>query len=751
MPRSRASSHPPPLAEAKLAAPRLRAELVQRARLVRSLDAGHGGSLTLVTAVAGYGKSTAVRAWCASRNVPFAWLTLDEGDNDPVRLWRYLATAVDRVREGLGRTALQRLAVSGGAVEVGIDELMNGIETYGRELVIVLDDLQVIHDERCLESLDYLLEHLVSNVRVVAITRGDPRLALPRLRARGALSELRAEELAFTTEEAIELLVVRGGVLLERPEIEALRGRTEGWPAALYLALLWLRDVDDPAAAIREFGARHRFVADFLANEVLGGLETDLRGFVSRVSVLGRVTPPLVDAVLERGDSAAMLAELERSNLLVRRLERGNWYSIHSLLAEYAALQLAAEDPGTIPDLHRRAVRWLREHDMPVEAIEHAAAAGEHAVVAELLVERHLSMLRNGNTATLLTWVQTLPNDCVAVHPELAAAGATAAAALGRRGLERRRLLHLADRARVEHPERWTPYAEAVTAMVRASMVDGDVEGAVSAGRRAVALSAAEDEVAVAALAGYAGALYLAGAIDEAWAAASQAIEHPGAEQRPGTTLARSTLALIAVDRGWLDTARGQVEAAKATAGRLGVARTWIGANVTVALGVLLTAEGKLGDAERELSGAEQFFRDDVASLHHAWLLVLLARVRCRRGRLDAAEDMLRAAIEEIGQLGDCGRIPSLISEVEREVDEAAARALEGVVLETPTGAELAVLRLLSSDLTTRQIGTALFLSPNTVRTHARALYRKLGVNSRSDAVARAEALGLLDGTQSPG
>jgi len=718
---------------------------------MRSLDAGQDAALTLVAAPAGYGKSTAVRAWCASKNAPFAWVTLDAGDNDPVRLWRYVATAVERVRGGLGRTSLQRLAVSGGAVEAAIDELINGITAYGGEVVIVLDDLHVLHDEQCLGSLDYLLEHLVSTTRVVAITRSDPRLALPRLRARGALCELRADELAFTTGEANELLVARGGISLEQPEIDALRRRTEGWPAALYLALLWLRNLDDPSSAVREFGARHRFVADFLADEVLGALEADLRGFVSRASVLGRFTPPLCDAVLERVDSTAVLAELERSNLFVRRLERGHWYTIHSLLAEYATLQLASEDPDAIRNIHQRAATWLRDHGMPVEAVGHAAAAGDHAVVAELLVEHHLTLLRSGNAATLLKWVRTLPDDCVAERPELAAAGATAAATVGQHGLERRRLLHLADRARTEHPERWTPYAEAVAAMVRASMVDGGVESAVSAGRRAVALSASEDDVAVAALAGYAGALYLAGAIDEAWAVASLAVEHPDAERRPGTALARSTLALVATEREWLEAARGHAESAKSMVGRIGINRTWLGANAAAALGVLFTAEGQHGEAERELAGAEHFFRDEIASLHHAWVLVLLARVRSRRGRLEEAQATLRAAIDELAQLGDCGRVPSLIAEVEREVGAARARALEGAALEAPTGAELAVLQLLPSELTTRQIGSALFLSPNTVRSHARVLYRKLGVNSRSEAVARAEALGLLDGTQSSG
>jgi LuxR family maltose regulon positive regulatory protein len=734
----------PPLAEAKLAAPRQLDELVSRPRIERALDAGRDAVLTLVSAPAGYGKSTAVRAWCASRGAPFAWVTLDAGDNDPVRMWRYVATSVDRVREGLGRAALQRLARAGDAIEVAIDELMNGIAAYGSELVVVLDDLHLVTQRPCLELLEYALEHEPATAQVVAITRIDPQIALPRLRARGVLCEVRADELAFTRNEVRELLVDGAGIALGEEEIDELRDRTAGWPAALYLAGLWLRNVEDRPAAVRAFGARHRFVADFLASEVLGALDEERRDFVLRASVLGRFTPQLCDGVLERSDSAEVLAELERSNLFVRRLERGNWYRIHSLLAEYAILQLASANAEAARTIHRRAAIWLHRRGMAVEAAEHASAAGEHGLVAELLREYHLAFLRAGSARTLLRWARTLPDDVLTEHPDVAAAGATAAATVGGQGLERRRLLRLADRARTEHPEAWTPYAEAVSEMVRATTLDGGVAGAVASGRRAVELSEGEDEVLVAALAGYAMAQYFAGDLDEAWSAALRAVEHPDAERRPGAALARSSLALVAANHGWLDAARGHAESARSMVGRVGISRTWLGANVAAATGVLLMAEGRFADAERELSQAEHFFRDEVASLHHAWLLVLLAHARCGRGRLDEADATLRRATDELDQLRDGGRVSSLATEVSHELEEARGRAREGEVLETPTDAELAVLRLLASDLSTRQIGGELFLSPNTVRSHTRALYRKLGVSSRPHAVARATALGLL-------
>jgi ATP/maltotriose-dependent transcriptional regulator MalT len=743
----------PPLAEAKLAAPRLRTDTVPRPRILAALDAGDEAALTLVAAPPGYGKTTAVRAWCASRDAAVAWVTLDAGDNDPARLWTYVATAVDRVRDGLGRRALKRLRIAGGPIESPIDELMNGMAVFGAELVIVLDDVQAVTDTECLASIDSALERLPPTVRVIVISRTDPALALASLRARGALAELRADELAFTTAEARELLVERRRVDLGPGDVETLVRRTEGWPAALLLASIWLRRVDDPHRAVREFGGGHRFVADYLSQVALATLGEDVRSFLLGASVLGRFTAELCDAVLERSDSASLLAELERSNLFVIRLEHGGWLRVHALLAEFARFQLTALDPDAAPAIHRRATAWLRARRLPVEAVEHAVAAGDHEVVAQILLEHHLSLINSGAARTLLRWANTLPDEQLVACPDVAVGAATAALLVGRQTVARRRLLQLVDRAGAERPGRLSPYAEAVAGMVRASAIDGHIDDAVAAGRRAVDVAqAGEDVVLVAALAGYARALYLAGRLDEAWAAALRAVEHPDAERRaPGHAHARSTLALVAADRGRLESARTHAEKAKSIVGGIGSGRSWLGANASVALGVVLTGEGGHAEAERELASAERFLRDEVATVQHAWLLVLLAGVRCRRGRLDEAEATLRRAREAMSELAASGRVASLAEEVDRDIARATTRAGGGAVLEPPSEAEIAVLRMLASELSARQIAAELYLSANTVRSHTRALYRKLGVSSRADAVARAGALGFRDHARSPG
>ena len=741
------------LVEAKLAAPSVRHGLVDRPRVRRALDAGRGALLTVVAAPAGYGKTTEVRAWCADLDAALAWVSLDAGDNDPVLLWRYVATAVDRVRSGLGRGAVRRLSVAGSPIEVAVDELMNDVATLGGELVVVLDDVHEVISEECLSSIDYALGHLPANAHVVLITRVDPALRFARLRAAGALVEVRGTELAFTAAEAHELLVGLGQLELGAEEIDVLVERTEGWPAALVLAWLWLRTVEDPARAVRAFGGDHRFVADYLSSEVLATLDEDDRAFLHGAAVLGEFTAELCDRVLDRTDSAARLAELGLSYQFISRSDRGGWFRVHSLFAEYAQAQLAPLDADAPRAIHRRAAEWLRSQGLAVQAVEHAAAAGDDQLVAALLVEYHLHLIRGGAGRTLLRWVRTLPEERIVEHPELAVGAATAAMLVGGSTLAQRRLLALADRAGGERPDQHNAYVEAAARLVRAVTIDRGVRQAVLDGRRAVALAESDaNEILTAALTSYARALFFAGELDEASAVAVRTLEHPAIERAvPSLVVARSTLALVAIERGRLASARDHAEKAKAAVGRIGTSRSWLGANASAALGALLAAEGNLVEAEHELASAERFFRDEVATLHHTWLLVLLARVRLRRGRLAEAEATLRSAKEALGELSDSGPVPALAEEVEQELAAASGRASRGQLLEPPSEAELAVLRLLASDLTNRQIGERLFLSTNTIRSHKRALYHKLGVHSRTDAIARATALGLLGQAQSSG
>jgi LuxR family transcriptional regulator, maltose regulon positive regulatory protein len=742
----------PPLVESKLAAPRQRSGMIRRRRVMEILDRGADAAVTLVAAPPGYGKTTAVRAWCAESNTALAWVSLDVGDNEPARLWTYLATAVDRVRQGLGRRALKRLRGTGVALDVVVDEVMNGIAEFGGPITLVLDDLHTVIDSECMASLDLAIAHLPANARLIVITRADPALDIPRLRACGDLAELRQSDLAFTTGEARELLVERGGLDLADEQVEVLLERTEGWPAALYMAVLWLRSVDDRDRAVMDFGGDHRYVAEYLGHEVLGALDDDREWFLLRIAVLGSFTSALCDAALGRSDSAEMLADLHESNMFVQGLERREWFRVHALFAQFAVARLAELDPAAPREIHQRAAHWLRSRGLIVEATEHAAAAEDHEFLAEMLSEYHLALIRNGRAGTLLRWVWTLPDAQIARHPDVALAAAVAATMVGRLTLQRRRLLALAERARVEHPEAFGQYEASVMAMARAAGMDDGVSDAVAHGHEAVQLAReGADEVLVAAYAALARACYFAGDLDGAWAAASRAAEHPRAAQRaPGYSVARATLALVAADRGHLTSARAHAETARAQVGKITSSRSWLGSIAAEAMAAVLSGEGDLAGAERELAYADRFHDDELATVQHAALLVRLADIRRRRGRLTEAESTLSLAREELAELDDSGTVPSAAQAAEHELEETRRRASGGEILERPSEAELAVLRLLATNLSARQIGEQLYLSPNTVRSHIRAIYRKLGVGSREEAVARANAVGLLGETYSP-
>ena len=389
-----------PLSEAKLAAPSVRPGTMDRPRIRSVLDRDDV-ALTLVAAPPGYGKTTAVRVWCAGVDAALSWVTLDPVDNDPVSLWSYVATAVDRIREGLGRRALQRLNAGMSSSEDAVEELLNGMAAFGAPIVLVLDDLHTVTSPECLGSLDHAISHLPPNVRLFAISRTDPALDLARLRVSQALVELRAAELAFTPTEAHDLLVARGQLKIAKPQVDELVERTEGWPAALVLAGLWLRTRDDPDAVVRDFRGDHRLLAEYLSREVMASMDHDQRTFMLTAAVLGEVTPDLCDAVLGRTDSAAILSDLEHSNLFVQRLERGAWYRVHPLFAEYARAQLADAEPDAPARIDTHAARWLRERGLVIEALEHASAAGDHEMVAELVHEHHLApdQERNGPDA----------------------------------------------------------------------------------------------------------------------------------------------------------------------------------------------------------------------------------------------------------------------------------------------------------------------------------------------------------------
>jgi LuxR family maltose regulon positive regulatory protein len=742
------------LIESKLRQPRPLLSVLARRRLDLLLDRAFEGSLALVCAPAGYGKTVAIRAWLADDEIPAAWVSVDSGDNDPARLWTYVATGVSRLRDGFAATALERLDTASPAIESAIDSLAADLEAGGQRVAIVLDDVHRIEDDACIRSLHYAARALPPNVALVLATRTEPAVALARMRSQGALTEIRAPALAFTAIETRALLRGFDGISLTTEQADLLHARTEGWPAALHLAAVWLRGVEDRDAALQRFAGHHDAVSEYLAQEVLDGLDAETQSFLLRTSVLPRFCAELCADVLDEPDAMGRIACLERRNLLLVALDdRHEWFRYHALFAEFLSHRLWALDPDDATARHRRAAAWFLARELVEDAVEHARACGDHETVARVLAEHHLGLSRRGRQVTLLRWVDSLPDEVLLAHPTVIVGAALNAGSIGRPAVEVRRRLALAERAGECHPELWTGYEEAAACIVRAVFTEEDVGLAARAAARAVELTrVAAPQLLIVALAVLAHAELLAGRLHEAQRAGEEAIDHPAAIRRPfGYISALGTLAMVAVERGELHRARALADAALTTVRDTGLLNTLPAARAQLADAIVARAEGDVARAHRSATRALGVRDAFDGGAQQAWMLLVLADACGARGQLARADRLLAEAREMLARCCDAGRVPQIADAVADTLAHHRRNGRNTPPAESPSPAELAVLRYLPSELSTRDIAAELFVSINTVRSHLRALYRKLGVSSRDEAVARAGALGLLDEADSSG
>jgi LuxR family maltose regulon positive regulatory protein len=562
---------------------------------------------------------------------------------------------------------------------------------------------------------------------------------------------LRAQDIAFTSEEARELLVERVGIPVSMEDVERLVERVEGWPAGVSLAALWLAGHDAPSEGIRQFSADHRHVADYLTSEVLDTIDDETRSFLLRTSILDRFTAPLCDAVLGTKSAAGVVAEIERSNLFLVALDaRGVWYRYHHLFRQLLRIELAATSPQAVPELHRRAAGWFRANGLLEEALAHAAAVDE-TELAKLLTAEHLALLRSGKFDVFMDSLDQLPDEQLERSPVLAAAGAIAGGVIAQPAAKWRRLARIAEENRHSLPDPERHYVEVVVALARAVLLDEDLESALGHATRAVAVARGHvDELAVIALASLAYANYLRGDVTAAREAAEEAAAQPAASRQPhGQVHAHALLALLACDAGHPHAAEAEARRTVMRSRELGLSGILSAGMAHHALGQALLELGQAHDAERELERAETLRRALEPRLDHVHSLLVLAQARIARGRLALAASELEVAREQLDAFTDVGRLAALAEEVEAQLHEARAGSEKTV--EPPSPAELAVLRLLSTDLSQREIGDELFLSMNTVKTHTRNLYGKLGVSSREAAVRQANAVGLIGDGGSPG
>ncbi len=397
--------------------------IVVRSRLIDQLNSAASSKLILVSAPAGFGKTTLLSEWMESYARPVAWLSLDEGDNDPVRFLAYLIAALRTVQPELSSELLDMFKTPNPPpMQSALTALINQIIETKDTFILVLDDYHEISSQPVHDMMAFFLEHLPDSVRVIITTRMDPPLPVARLRGKGQLAELRAADLRFTPDEIALFLSRFTGQTFSAGDIDALAARTEGWIAGLKMAAVSLRGRDDVEKYIRAFTGSNRYILDYLVEEVLKRQPQDIQSFLLDTSILKRLSGPLCDAVCARTDSQAILEYIEKANLFIVPLDsERKWYRYHHLLTDLLRQRLAQADPQRITALHANAGRWYEQNGYIDEAVEHAFLAGSHREASGLILSHIEEIMARSELVTLLRWIDSLPEEIVRAQPLLCA------------------------------------------------------------------------------------------------------------------------------------------------------------------------------------------------------------------------------------------------------------------------------------------------------------------------------------------
>jgi LuxR family maltose regulon positive regulatory protein len=734
----------PAFLETKLHPPPVRPQTIARDRLLERLEAGTGPKLVLVAAPAGCGKTTLLGSWreLAASHRPVAWLTLDEGDNDPVVLWAHVLEALRRVCPTIDVPVAPERVGGARIVDAVLPHLVNALAEQG-EVALVLDDFHRLAGGAARDSVSWFVQHVPGTFRLVVSSRSEPALPLAALRAHGELLEVRADDLGFTADEAHDLLNERLELGLARDEVDGLVERTEGWPAGLYLAALSLQGAEDRHALVSRFGGANRYVVDFLVDEVLDAHDEPAQSLMLRTSVLGRVCGPLCDAVLDQEGSAELLAELSRTNLFLLPLDgHGEWYRFHHLFAQLLRVELEHREPGQAPALHRRAFAWHRDHGSVDEAIGHALEANAFADATEMIAATWMVTASRGRHATVLGWVDRFPPALAREDPELLLIRAWMCSLAGQRSDATDAIAAL---ERIGWPPGrpltdGSPSLEASLATMRAGFPWDDVGAGYANARRAAELQTPGSPVWPGVCWALAMGCYYRGDLDGADRYFAEAVETGPPAQR--WLIAASGLAyrsFIAGERGRLDEQRLLAEEASELARERGVDE--IRGEVHVAVGAALAASGQAAEALPLFARGVAILRASGGAIQLANALIRQAAVLAAAAERDEAQAALAEARTTVDSCSDSGILRERLAAVEHAMRARPRRRDRDAAL---SDRELVVLRMLGGTLSERDIGRELYLSHNTVHSHARSIYRKLGVSSRAAALDRARELGLL-------
>jgi LuxR family maltose regulon positive regulatory protein len=601
--------------------------------------------------------------------------------------------------------------------------------------VLVLDDVHLVTEPRCHAAIGYLGERLPPDCQLALATRTEPALPVASLRAHGHLTEVRAAELSLLSAEAGAVLSA-AGVQLDDERLDRLIERTEGWPAALYLAALSLRGREQPDDFVDRFAGTSRHVADFLTEDVLARQAEDLVGFLLRTCVVEELTGSLCDALTGEADGEAKLRELERTNLFLVPLDEDRVaYRYHHLFVQYLRAELARRDPALVSELHRRAWRWYREHGLVSRAVSHAQAAGDVDAAAELVAAGWLDMTERGQFATLRSWIAGFEDAQIEGHAPLAVAAAWTTGLAGD-GERAARFANAAQHGSWSGP---TPDGcaslESSLAILSCAFGLGGLSGMRAAGQRVDEIEPVTSKWRPLGLVVYGAALTLAGD----FASARRVLEETvrlSPDWTPIASVGLSYLALLDLHEGDEDRAVELARHAYAIAEQPGL-RNYMPSVCAFAVSADLLA--RRGELEEAAVAIERTY-DLLPRVTEAywWQMIesriLLGPALAALGRVEEAEARLDEAAALLETHRDAGR---MFEWREDAVREALGRGRSGEL----SAAERRILRLLTGDLSLREIGRELFLSQNTVKTHTRSIYRKLGVSSRAEARRAAAAL----------
>jgi LuxR family maltose regulon positive regulatory protein len=721
------------VAATKLEIPPHREGLVPRSELVALLAGAEHTRLTMLSAPAGSGKTTLLQQWHlgAPASQPFAWLSLEPSDDDPVRFWTCVIEALRMVAPGIGARAEGALRSPGASLEeVVVPLLVNELRELPTRVVLVLDDLHAVADEHIHRSLVAFVERLPVTLHLAIATRTDPPWPiLPRLRARDQLVEVRAGQMRFSEAEAGSYLTALG-LDLSADQIAEIQYRTEGWAAGLQLAGLSLRE--HPEGLATALAGDTRQIGEYLAAEVLDGVAPDERRFLVRTSILERMSGPLCDAVTGDDGSAARLADLDRRNLFVFALDgQRRWYRYHPLFADLLRARLRDEEPGAAAQLHGRAAAWLARDGEIADAIGHAIAADDERLTAELVAAHWLTFFNRGWLMTVRRWLEALSRATVMADRQLWLACAWTSMDLGK-------LDEVAD---------WldaAPQGDEWVGVLRSLRLFklGDVGAAARALRDSDASRDSFWRTVAAIVTGvpaYWRGLY-AQAQPALEAAAAIALE-------AGNALAHQYavgyLALDAAEHDGPQAAERVLTERETAVPEPQVREHFTAMMGHLARGRIAELDGRLAEAERELARAGELSHRGAGVLEQAAAALAHARVLAALGRRDAGRARLAHARALLSTCADPGILGRALGQAERAPGLAAPRPAAAIG-EQLSDRELGVLQLLHSELSLREIGAELFLSLNTIKTHTRNIYSKLGAASRDEAVARAREQGLI-------